>query len=179
MFLMSLLCVIRYVLHKLSQLKRKNERMAAVGLQGYIYTFYLSVVPMQLVSASCQFTLFSITFLFCIFCRYDIDMTKCIYCGFCQEACPVDAIVEGPNFEFATETHEVNFHVCWRLPNSKSTSSSWFGHNLIANFFAFIAGAIVWQRKTAREWRSMGNRDCRESQIWEPLPLIHQSSLLC
>lgn len=38
--------------------------------------------------------------------RYDIDMHKCIYCGLCQEACPVDAIVEGRNFKFAAETRE-------------------------------------------------------------------------
>jgi len=38
--------------------------------------------------------------------RYDIDMTKCIFCAFCESACPVGAIVETPNYEYATETHE-------------------------------------------------------------------------
>ena len=42
--------------------------------------------------------------------RYDIDMTKCIYCGMCQEACPVDAIVEGPNFEFLDGDREELFY---------------------------------------------------------------------
>ena len=59
--------------------------------------------------------------------RYDIDMVKCIYCGFCQEACPVDAIVEGPNFEFATETREELYlrqgHACSRTATAGSAKS--------------------------------------------------------
>ena len=42
--------------------------------------------------------------------RYDIDMTKCIYCGLCEESCPVDAIVQGPNYEFATESKRELFY---------------------------------------------------------------------
>jgi NADH-quinone oxidoreductase subunit I len=35
--------------------------------------------------------------------RYDIDLTKCIFCGLCEEACPVDAIVETRVHEYHGE----------------------------------------------------------------------------
>ena len=34
---------------------------------------------------------------------YDIDLTKCIFCGFCEESCPVDSIVEARFFEYHGE----------------------------------------------------------------------------
>ena len=35
--------------------------------------------------------------------KYDIDLTKCIFCGFCEESCPVDSIVETRHFEYHGE----------------------------------------------------------------------------
>ena len=35
--------------------------------------------------------------------RYDIDLTKCIFCGLCEESCPVDSIVETHIFEYHGE----------------------------------------------------------------------------
>ncbi len=35
--------------------------------------------------------------------RYDIDLTKWIFCGFCEESCPVDSIVETRVYEYHGE----------------------------------------------------------------------------
>ena len=51
-------------------------------------------------------------------------MVKCIYCGLCQEACPVDAIVEGPNLEFAVETREELYYDKERLLALQGTQDS-------------------------------------------------------
>ena len=40
--------------------------------------------------------------------KYDIDLFKCIFCGFCEEACPVDAIVETRVFEYHFEERGEN-----------------------------------------------------------------------
>jgi len=39
---------------------------------------------------------------------YEIDMFKCIYCGFCVESCPVDSIVETRVFEYHFENRGEN-----------------------------------------------------------------------
>ncbi len=40
--------------------------------------------------------------------RYDIDLFKCIYCGFCEESCPVDSIVETHILEYHFENRGEN-----------------------------------------------------------------------
>ena len=33
--------------------------------------------------------------------KYEINMIRCIFCGFCEEACPVEAIRLGPEYELS------------------------------------------------------------------------------
>lgn len=41
---------------------------------------------------------------------YEIDLLRCVFCGYCEEACPVDAIRMGRDYELA-ELSERNFVV--------------------------------------------------------------------
>lgn len=49
----------------------------------------------------------------------DIDMTKCIYCGFCQEACPVDAIVESAYMFICSSTRYLSDILQPKIKNTR------------------------------------------------------------
>ena len=38
--------------------------------------------------------------------RFEIDILRCVFCGFCEEACPVDAIRMGPEYTMAGPTEQ-------------------------------------------------------------------------
>ncbi|MEN0060454.1 MAG: 4Fe-4S binding protein, partial [Bdellovibrio sp.] len=51
-----------------------------------------------------------------------IDILRCVFCGFCEEACPVDAILLGPEWQTpgvngANFIYDIN-HLAYR-PNLK------------------------------------------------------------
>ena len=57
-------------------------------------------------------------------------MLKCIYCGLCEESCPVDAIVQGPNFEFSTETRKELYYTKEKLLDNGDKWESAIAENL-------------------------------------------------
>ena len=60
-------------------------------------------------------------------------MVKCIYCGLCEESCPVDAIVQGPNFEFTTETRKELYYSKERLLDNGDRWETAIAENLQAD----------------------------------------------
>lgn len=41
--------------------------------------------------------------------RYEIEALRCIYCGYCEEVCPVNAVVLTESYEYSAYTREKNY----------------------------------------------------------------------
>ena len=52
--------------------------------------------------------------------RFDIDMLRCILCGFCEEACPKEAIYMSDELELADYTREALIYDIDKLKRPRS-----------------------------------------------------------
>ncbi len=41
---------------------------------------------------------------------YELDLLRCVFCGFCIDACPVSAILQTPEFELACYSRKDAFY---------------------------------------------------------------------
>lgn len=88
--------------------------------------------------------------------RYDIDMTKCIYCGYCQESCPVDAIVESKFAAAATttESEELGLLMSFRVIASNAEYATETREELLYNKEKLLANGDKWEPEIAAAARA-------------------------
>src|SRR5580704_7674756 len=61
---------------------------------------------------------------------YNIDYNRCIFCGYCVEACPTDAITHGHGFELATFNAS---NLVYRKEQMLATRPAHLGANVVFN----------------------------------------------
>ena len=49
--------------------------------------------------------------------RFDIDMLRCVFCGYCVDACPEEAIIMSKEYDLATDTREESIFTMEMLLN--------------------------------------------------------------
>jgi NADH-quinone oxidoreductase subunit I len=69
---------------------------------------------------------------------YNIDYNRCIFCGYCVEACPTDAITHGHGFELATFSAS---NLVYRKEQLLSGSPAHLGANAVFNAAEVEGGA--------------------------------------
>ena len=69
---------------------------------------------------------------------YNIDYNRCIFCGYCVEACPTDAITHGHGFELATLNAST---LVYRKEQLLAAKPAHLGSNPVFNTAEVIGGA--------------------------------------
>jgi len=69
---------------------------------------------------------------------YNIDYNRCIFCGYCVEACPTDAITHGHGFELATFNAT---NLIYRKEQLLAAAPAHIGANPVFNTAEVIGGA--------------------------------------
>jgi NADH dehydrogenase (ubiquinone) Fe-S protein 8 len=80
-------------------------------------------------------------------------MTKCIYCGYCQESCPVDAIVESKFFRKNCEAlNNVLIYFCTIASNAEYATET--REELLYNKEKLLANGDRWEPEIAAAARA-------------------------
>ena len=69
---------------------------------------------------------------------YNIDYNRCIFCGYCVEACPTDAITHGHGFEIASFNAS---NLVYRKEQMLAPMPAHMGANAVFNRDEVAAGA--------------------------------------